>query len=231
MSELSTYKWLIDKAQGIEQRQGPGAAQTWVNSIPVTQPVKEMAMKALLGEEVSPEQGLNPEDEAPNLPRKREYEPFFENPQPGPLGEAMRGLQDQGINEEEYGQHLDAWNQGLLDKSQGNDVQHTIKSPMPEGPVLNWEPGKEGRGILMEHPETGQHYLHTWPVEKTPDNPTGGSMHGEYLRRYQTEDENAKGGFEVDKDGNMILETDPDSFDQIQQQDPRIQRKQNEWAF
>lgn len=68
------------------------------------------------------------------------------------------------------------------------------------GHRLEWQPGQAGRGIMIGN------QLHTWPVEKTLDNPQGGLMHGEYVRQLGVNPAHVDvtTGFEIDPDGTMM---------------------------
>jgi hypothetical protein len=90
------------------------------------------------------------------------------------------------------------------------------------GHRLAWAPGTAGRGIMIG----GQ--LHTWPVEKTMENPQGGFMHGEYIRHLGVNPANVdvKTGFEINPDGTTVGNTPPEAY----QIDPNLQQGQGEWG-
>lgn len=79
----------------------------------------------------------------------------------------------------------------LLEKSKG----------LPRDHVLEWDPGTYGRGIFIND------RLHTWPVDRTRSDPTGGLMHGEYLKQYGVGKGGAyptSRGFEIDPGGKVF---------------------------
>lgn len=83
------------------------------------------------------------------------------------------------------------------------------------GHRLNWQPGQAGRGIMIGS------QLHTWPVEKTLDNPRGGDMHGEYVQKLGVNPANVdvRTGFEINPDGTMVGANVPPEAGQI---DPNL---------
>lgn len=106
------------------------------------------------------------------------------------------GVADVGVSE--FGQHMheqghDApsmWHDRGMDQGLGGGEEST-------GPSTNWTPGQGGRGVFLN----GQ--LHTWPVNKTPENPQGGLMHGEYIQQHAPGSQMG-GAFEIDHDGSVV---------------------------
>jgi hypothetical protein len=79
------------------------------------------------------------------------------------------------------------------------------------GHRLEWQPGQAGRGIMIGN------QLHTWPVNKTMENPQGGLMHGEYVKQLGVNPASVDvtTGFEIDPEGNMEGRNVPPQASQI----------------
>jgi hypothetical protein len=229
MSDYSTFQWGLDKARQIEQEQGPGAAQNWVGQLGFRDAVRDALMQELLGESFNPAD-LSTEDTVEHKAPQGPPQNFLPEVEPHAVGDAAHGLNEGLLDPTEYGGILDDWNQGLIDKSQGRDLRDLKETPKEDvtGPNMQWQPGQKGRGILVGDP-TGNRYLHTWPVNITPEDPFGGKMHGEYLRQYEHDPNVTSRGFEIEPDGTMV-NGDPSLVPEVQQFDPNIKNPEEEWG-
>jgi uncharacterized Zn finger protein (UPF0148 family) len=112
-----------------------------------------------------------------------------------------------------------------------NQQQPHEEAPSPQGHQLEWQPGTAGRGALIGDS------LHTWPIEKTPENPQGGAMHAEYLQSLGLDpNQHADSLFEIGPDGNVVTvgNAHPELPQRVQQIDPNLKTDAgagDNWAF
>lgn len=119
-------------------------------------------------------------------------------------------------------------NDSVMDmKEQVRHNQENRGPSLPDKDYRTWEPGTAGRGLFVGD------QLHTWPVNKTPEDPQGGLMHYEYLNQIGADKSHGQTGFEIDPNGEAVLigNRDPDLLERIQQADPRIKRPGSEFTF
>lgn len=103
---------------------------------------------------------------------------------------------------------------------------------LPQEHQLGWQPGTEGRGLLMKDHGDNE-WLYTWPVNRTPEDPQGGEMHSEHINRFNHN--GFENGFDIGADGAIISgHQDPEMFNRVEQADPRLKSPQgtkSEWNF
>lgn len=111
----------------------------------------------------------------------------------------------------------------LTNEEWASDKRQKYYDRQTGGHRLNWQPGQAGRGILIGSS------LHTWPVEKTMDDPQGGLMHGEYVKKLGVNPVNVAmtNGFEINPDGTIAAGIAPPEAFHIE---PNLRNIEEDWG-
>lgn len=101
--------------------------------------------------------------------------------------------------------------------------RHQDRQLAQGGHRLQWQPGAQGRGIMIGSS------LHTWPVERTMDDAQGGLMHGEYVKQLGVNPANIDlaSGFEIEPDGRVVGSKVNPAIHTI---DPNLTPSTEEWG-
>jgi ssDNA-binding Zn-finger/Zn-ribbon topoisomerase 1 len=129
----------------------------------------------------------------------------------GPAGRLIDQFAQGDLSQEDYLHGIDAWNQGLMDKStpgEHYELPPPGKGAGSQGHSLRWEPGIAGRGMFI-----GPH-LHTWPQDE--------AGHGQYAYENGGDQRDLETQFSISPEGEPSFSGTAPPEHAIETIDPRI---------